>query len=265
MKFLIEPFLTLYKNRRVLLATTMVDIKSRYAGSVMGLIWMVLYPILFLAAYSFVYVFILKVQVSDMTPVEYIILIFSGLVPFLGFSEGLAVSTSAITSNASLVKNTLFPIAVIPVKAVLSTQSIEVVGMILLLVASAATGRLSVYTLLLFPVWVLQLLFGAGVGWIVASINVLAKDLQSMIGLISLFIMMISPIAYRADSVDGVLAVFLKLNPLYYFITVYQNCFLFAQLPPTSVLVIMVAFSIGIFCLGYAFFQKMSQLFADNI
>lgn len=73
----------------MLWATTLADIQSRYAGSVLGMFWLVIYPILMLTAYSVVYVFIFQVRLEQITTPQYVMLIFSGLIPFLGFSEGL--------------------------------------------------------------------------------------------------------------------------------------------------------------------------------
>ena len=139
----------------MLWATTLADIQSRYAGSVLGMFWLVIYPILMLTAYSVVYVFIFQVRLEQITTPQYVMLIFSGLIPFLGFSEGLGNSVISVTSNASLVKNTLYPIELIPVKAVLFSQCTEVVGLILLTVAVAVTGLLSPWLLLALPLWVM--------------------------------------------------------------------------------------------------------------
>lgn len=146
----------------MLWATTLADIQSRYAGSVLGMFWLVIYPILMLTAYSVVYVFIFQVRLEQITTPQYVMLIFSGLIPFLGFSEGLGNSVISVTSNASLVKNTLYPIELIPVKAVLFSQCTEVVGLILLTVAVAVTGLLSPWLLLALPLWSFQVIFGIG-------------------------------------------------------------------------------------------------------
>ena len=146
-----HSFKVLWDHRKMLWATTLADIQSLYAGSVLGMFWLVIYPILMLTAYSVVYVFIFQVRLEQITTPQYVMLIFSGLIPFLGFSEGLGNSVISVTSNASLVKNTLYPIELIPVKAVLFSQCTEVVGLILLTVAVAVTGLLSPWLLLALP------------------------------------------------------------------------------------------------------------------
>ena len=95
-----HSFKVLWDHRKMLWATTLADIQSRYAGSVLGMFWLVIYPILMLTAYSVVYVFIFQVRLEQITTPQYVMLIFSGLIPFLGFSEGLGNSVISVTSNA---------------------------------------------------------------------------------------------------------------------------------------------------------------------
>ena len=67
-------------------------------------------------------------------------------------------------------------------------------------------------------------MFSVGLLWILSSLNVYFRDLQNVVSVAILFSMMTSPIAYTADMVPHSLQPFLKLNPLYYLITCYQDC-----------------------------------------
>jgi len=57
-KFIFEPYALLWKHRRLLIQTTWNDIRTRFAGSILGLIWLFLFPLLFLGAYAFMYIFL---------------------------------------------------------------------------------------------------------------------------------------------------------------------------------------------------------------
>ena len=54
-------------------------------------------------------------------------------------------------------------------------------------------------------------------------------------------------------------------EPLYYFITAYQHCFIYGEMPPRDILVAVVLISLGTFLVGFWVFEKMKQLFDDNI
>jgi len=259
------PFRLIIKNRHMLVNLTVSDLKAKYAGSVLGLLWMFFYPLLLLAAYSFVYIFIFQARFGQMGSLEYVMLIFSGLMPFLGFTEGLAVSIVSVTSNASIVKNTMFPVEILPVKAVFFAQCTQTVGFVILTIATAVTGRVSVFTSAALLVWVFQIIFGIGLGWLFACLNIYFRDLQNMINLITLFLMMISPIAYTVDMVPAGLQPYLKINPLYYFISAYQDCFIAGCFPRYGVLWKLAVISLVVFWFGYFLFSRLKAVFADNI
>ncbi len=263
--WLINPFRVIYKYRKIIKSTTIADLKAKFAGSLLGTFWIILYPLLLLTAYSFVYIFVLQVRFGQMSTPEYIMLIFSGLIPFLGFTEGLAASVVSVSSNSSLIKNTLFPIDIIPVKAVIISQCTQVVGMIILIITLIVSKNLTPYALLILPIWFCQMLFGIGLGWIVSCLNVYFKDLQNIISLITLFLMMISPIAYTVDMVPVGLKPFLSFNPLYYFITAYQDSLVIGCFPRDNVFFMLIVISLIMFIVGYWFFSKMKQVFADNV
>ena len=265
MKLFIEPFIIIFKNRYMLTNITISDIKAKYAGSLLGLIWMFVYPLLLLAAYSFVYIFIFQARFAQMNSLEYVLLIFSGLIPFLGFTEGLAVSIVSITANSSIVKNTMFPVEILPVKAVFFAQCTQTVGFIILTIVTAITGNISVYSFLLLPIWIFQIFFGIGLGWLFACLNIYFRDLQNLINLITLFLMMISPIAYTVDMVPAGLQPYLKINPLYYFITAYQDSLIVGCFPRDGVLWKLAVISLLVFWLGYYVFSRLKTIFVDNV
>src|SRR5579884_876989 len=105
MGVLLRPVQLILAHRHMLAATTFNDLRARFAGSVLGLAWLLLYPLLLLGTYAIVYVFILKVRLGMLDPFEYVALIFCGLIPFIGFSEALGSGVGAVTSNSNLVKN----------------------------------------------------------------------------------------------------------------------------------------------------------------
>jgi lipopolysaccharide transport system permease protein len=260
-----KPFLLLWRNRRMIKQTTMHDIRARYAGSYMGLVWAVLYPLLFLACYAVIYIFVFQMRYQSMGNVEYVMLIFSGLVPFIGVQEALAYGTGCVVANANLMKNTLFPIELVPVKTLLATQPTQISGFLLIVICLSFMGKLTPYVLLLPLAWIMQMLFDLGIIWIFSSLNVLFRDLQNIVGILIIFLMMISPIAYPAEIVPDNLRGFLGANPLYYMISTYQDILLMGRFPRIGLVVPFIAMSFIVFWIGYFFFSKMKKVFLDNV
>ena len=245
--------------------TSINDIRARYAGLVLGLVWLVLYPVLFLGVYAATYLCVFKVRFALFDSNQYVAVIFCGLIPFLGFAEALGLGVGSVTANANLIKNTLFPIELIPVKAVLVSQCSQVVGTGLLLITVALMGKLTWWALLLPLAWAGQILFSVGLLWILSSLNVYFRDLQNMVSVAILFLMMTSPIAYTADMVPATLRPFLKLNPLSYLIASYQDCLMIGRFPRDGVLWVWLGIAAAFFCGGYWFFGRMKTLFVDNV
>ena len=258
MSFFYAPVLLLWRHRRLLWRTACSDIRARYAGSALGLVWTALYPLLFLALYT--------AALSARTGTDAgsrAILIFCGLIPFLGFAESLAGGTASVTSNAHLIKNTLYPIELIPVKSVIVGQCTCVVGTLLLLAGVGYVGKLTWYAPLVVVVWLLQLIMTIGIVWIFASLNTFLRDLQNTVSILILMLMIASPIAYTIDQVPEKMRAILACNPLYYTITSYQDCLYLGRFPRT--LWILALISAGTFLVGAWFFRRLKMVLADNV
>ncbi|MDJ0734361.1 MAG: ABC transporter permease [Nostocaceae cyanobacterium] len=261
---ILPPFTTLLRHRLMLYQTTINEIKTRYAGSVLGLMWLVIYPLLFLGTYAIVYLYIFKIRFPNLSSNEYVALIFCGLIPFLGFSEALSAGVPSVVASSNLIKNTLFPIELVPVKAVFVGQATQLMGMGLLLIALLLIGKLSILSPIFILVWVCQILFTIGLVWILSSLNVYIRDIQNIIAIVILILMMLSPIAYTEAMVPASMRPFLAINPLYYMIIAYQSVLMLNQFP-LRIFVPLISMSLGIYILGFWFFTRMKKIFSDNI
>jgi lipopolysaccharide transport system permease protein len=263
--FFSDPLQTLWKNRRLLKQTTLADIRMRYAGSVLGFFWLFLYPLLFLSCYAVIYLCVYRMQYPGLDTVDSVLMIFCGLVPFLGFAEALSSGVGSLTSNANLIRNTLFPADLLPVKSVLMTQTTQAVGTVLLLIALSVTGKLTSWVFLLPVVWLLQLMFTLGLVWVLATLNIYLRDIQQMIAISMLLLMMISPISYTEDMVPASLRPILYLNPLYYIVVCYRSILLRGCAPSGAVFGVLALIALFSFFSGFWFFQKIKRVLADNV
>jgi lipopolysaccharide transport system permease protein len=260
------PYALLWRHRVLLQRTTRSELKARFAGSLLGFVWLLGYPILLLGAYASVFLFVFKTKQEGFeSGFDYVLLIFCGLIPFLGFAEGIGVGTSSVTGSAGLIKNTLFPIDLVPVRAVFVSQAVQVIGSALLLVAVVGNGMLTPWALLLPVVWLLQVMFTIGLIWIVSTVNVYLRDLQQMVSVITLFLMMVSPISIPARDLTGPLLTFSVFNPLWYIIACYQDLMVFGRAPTALAFGGLIALGLGFFAFGYWFFGRMKRVLVDNV
>ena len=255
----------LFSHGRLLRRITATELASRYAGSVLGLGWALLAPLAVLTLYALTYVLILRVQVQDLTPFQYTLFIFAGLVPFLSLAEALTHGVGSVVANRALLTNTVFPIDLAPVKAVLQSQVVMAVGMTALLVSLAAAGMLRPTAVLLPVVWALQVLAVTGVVWVVALLNVVLRDLQMVLAILVMTLMIASPIAYSPDRVPEGLKFVLVLNPFAWFVTAYQNILVFGRWPAAVDWVALVGYTALSFGGGGYFFSRMKKAIIDHV
>ena len=261
---ILEAFSLPFKYKSILKSLIIYDIKSKYAGSFLGYLWIILYPLLFLSVYAIVYLFIFKVKLQMLTSYEYILLIFSGLIPFLSFAEAINRGVHSIVSNANLVKNTLFPIETIALQIVLSSQIIQIVGFMVLLIILTFINKIYTTLILLPFVWFLQIMFTVGIVWIISAVNVFFKDLGNVINLLTIILMLISPIAYTEDMLSENLRKLLLLNPLYYLMVLYHKIFIFGKFD----FIFLIKFSIlsvFTYIIGFYIFYKLKEAFSDYV
>jgi lipopolysaccharide transport system permease protein len=257
--------LLIFKYWPLLIRSTRADLKSRYAGSIIGIGWTILTPFVLLIIYSMVYLVIFQVRVPALTQIQYVMVIFSGLVPFLMTSEAITTSVSSIVSNKSVLSNTVFPVDLLSVKAVLSSQVTMMVGAVFTLTILALSGNLH-WTAVFFPViWFLHIMALIGLTWIFSLINLVFRDLGNIINLSMVVLMVLSPIAYTSDMVPQSLQLLILLNPLAHYVLSYQNVLVLGILPELINILFILIFSFSTFILGGIFFYRTKQVLIDYV
>ncbi len=262
---MLEPFKLIWEYRKIIQSITINDIKAKYAGSFLGIVWALVYPILFLSVYFVVYVVIFKIRLNTMNTFDYVILIFCGLVPWFGFAEAIGLGVNAVTSNASLLKNTLFPVELIPVKIVFSSVISQLIGMALLIIVLALKGYMGLMILFLPVILAMQIVFSIGMVWILSSLNVFFRDLGQIISVLLIMLMMVSPIAYTNEMISPGILPYMKLNPMYYLITMFRDVMMINQLPKMYDFSVFLFVSLGVLYLGYFIFSRLKVVFADYV
>jgi len=243
--------------------TTVGELRQRYAGSLMGLFWLGLSPMLLMAFYSFVYLVVFRVRPAAMSEYEYVLYMLAGLIPFLGLSEALAFGTPSLTSNRAILLNTVFPSELVPVRAVLVSQATTAVGLALTVFVALLMGKLS-WTMLLVPVvWLLQVMFVTGIVWVLALASLVFRDIQQSLTFVTMALMVVTPIAYTVDMVPRAVRAVVYVNPLSYFVFGFHHLIVFGRAPSAVMVGIMVALALLSYVVGFCIFQRAKKVFFD--
>lgn len=254
----------LWRYRHRLREGVTSDIRMRYAGSVLGFTWALLYPVLLLSIYSVLYLMIFKVRPAGLAPDAYVVLVFSGLVPLLAFNESLMAATSSLLSNRSLLLNTVFPAELIPLRAILAGQFPSLMGVIVTVIGATCLGLTHLSAIIMVPLlWVLLLMFVTGIGWVLSLVVLVARDIQQALGLVLMVLTILSPFAYTPDMVPAAMKFVLYFNPLSYFVLSFQQVICYGTWPSWDLMLAVLALGVGSFTLGFRMFMKTKHVFFD--
>jgi lipopolysaccharide transport system permease protein len=254
--------LTVYHNR--LFEGVAQDIRQRYVGSALGSFWAFIFPITQLGIYAGLYSFIFKIQVPGLSQMDYVLLVFSGLVPLMAFNEALTAATSSLVSKKSLLLNTVFPAELIPLRAALSGHVTSLVGLVVTLILGFYLGRTGWEALIFVPIfWLFLLMFAVGLGWLFSLFSLVAQDFQHGLGLVVMLLFLLSPFAYTPDMVPEALRPIIYFNPLSYFVLTFQKIICYGALPDSIPAVGSILLGLGAFFFGFSMFQRVKYVFFD--
>lgn len=253
----------IWRYRRLLASITRVELAKRHAGSVLGMAWVVLQPALLLSVYLFIYLVVFKIRFPGFSRFDYVLYVFCGLVPYLGFMEALTTGALSIKQNMHLVKNVMMPIELIPVRSVLVGMASQFVSIGLVLLLLIGDRALTWHVLWLPAVVVLQVLWLVGLTWILSSITVALPDVTYFVNLFVFLLMFVSPIGFKPDMVPPNVAFVIYLNPIYYMTEMYRASMLYGQWPPPGVAAVYIVMCLATFALGSIFFARFKGVLTD--
>jgi lipopolysaccharide transport system permease protein len=252
---------------RLLVRVTGQDLRMRHAGSLLGLSWIALGPLLILGVYALVYLEVFRVRTNalDLSGPAFVIYIFCGLVPYLATAEAMSRGVTSVTTNKAVLNNTVYPIDLTPAQAALGAQMILVVGLPLVIIGALLTGYAHA-TMLLVPVlWALNFVWLLGVNWLLSMLNVAFRDLQNLLTVILMCLLIASPFAYAPSQVPHAARLVLYLNPFAYFVVGYQQLIMRGQIPSAWYTAVLLVMPIATFALGSWFFSKAKGVLLDYV
>jgi lipopolysaccharide transport system permease protein len=262
---ILEPYKLIYDHRRILQATVRSTIRARYAGSVLGMGWVLFGPLVLLALYALIYAVVFRIRPTGLELADYIVYIFSGLIPLITFGQSLGAGTNSLAADAVLLQNKVFPAELIPLREVLASQAAVFVGLGLVLCYRLLTNGPALAWLLLPVIYLSYLLTTIAVVWAFALLNLIVKDVQQVVTYIMIILLISSPIAYTPHMIPEQFKIMLYLNPLAYYVMSLQSLVVLGQVPPLSILVGCILIGLGSFYFMYRVFVRGKNSFLDLV
>jgi ABC-type polysaccharide/polyol phosphate export permease len=239
------------------------DIKARYAGSGLGMLWTLIMPIFQILLYWFVFSTIMRVRPYSNAQIPYIYFLLSTFFFWLSIQEGILRSGTVIIENADLVKKVPFPNIALPVSVTLASYLHNMVGVIFFILIYAVSGLSHFYLFLIVPVLLLQILFSLGAGMLMAAVIPYVRDLQQFMGYVVQGMFFLSPVLYGLDAIPEEFRNLAYLNPVTIYIEAYHTIIFEKSLPGLWNMCSMAVIS-GLFLFtGVKVFRKLNEGFAD--
>lgn len=256
----------LTSHRQLTWEMTKKELTDRYAGQVLGTVWVLGHPLIMISVYVFLFIVVYDSRIPpelklklDMT--TYLL---SGLLPWMAFQESMAKASTAILNESSLVKQVVFPIEILPVKGVIVSLLTQVITLSLLLIYVLVKYQALYWTVALIPFLLFfQCLAMIGISYVLSSVGVFLRDLKDFVQVFCFAGVFLMPIFFLPSQVPSLFRPILYLNPFSYMIWCYQDAIFFGSFEhPWAWCVFMVA-SVVIFYIGYGIFYKLKHVFGN--
>lgn len=262
-------FASLRRNWSLITQMTKRDVISRYRGSLIGLAWSFFNPLLMLAIYTFVFSTIFKARWGvghEETRAGFAAIMFVGVIIHGLLAECINKAPSLVLSNVSYVKRVVFPLEVLPWVAMGSALFHALISFVVLMLAQLVLGHAIPWTAVLFPIVMLPLVFVAmGFGWLLAATSVFVRDIAMITGLFTTALMFLSPVFYPLSALPEQYRWYILLNPLTFIIEQGRAVLIAGQTPDWIGLGAYLVLAVAFAWVGYWWFQRSRNGFADVV
>ncbi|MFI3214067.1 MAG: ABC transporter permease [Eubacteriales bacterium] len=242
------------------------DFRQRYKGSILGILWSVIIPIVMLAIYTFVFgeIFQAKWSQDSDNKFEYAFIIFCGLCVVNMVTEVMNRSTMAILGNVNYVKKVVFPLEILPVSMTITAVANASISFTILIIGSSIfLNQFYIVSLEVFLLLIPLVVMNMGVAFFLSAITVYYRDMLNLVGIMSTIILYISPVFYSVEGVPAMFKNFIYINPLTLIIENARNvCLEGTHINALEFGIMMVMSSLILF-LGYWIFNRLKKGFAD--
>ena len=254
-------FKELYHYRELLKTNVKKDIRGKYKGSFLGILWSFINPLLQVLVYALVFPYIMKVETEN-----YLIFLICGIIPWTWFITSISQGTTSITNNANLIKKVYFPREILPISVVTSGLVNFLISCLIILIFVIFGGLGITWHLVFLPlIIIVQYLFTLALIFVLSAVNVYVKDVEYIVAFIINMLFYATPILYTTEMFSGPILWLFRLNPLAHLINAYRDVFYVHHIPNLINLSILLGVSILLVVICYIIFKKLEKGFAEEV
>ncbi|HEX2015139.1 MAG TPA: ABC transporter permease [Solirubrobacteraceae bacterium] len=248
------------------------EFKLRFFGSVLGYAWQLMRPLLLFGVLYVVFALILKVQSAPHYPV----ILLMSVILYTFFAEATAGAVSCVLDREPLVRKLHFPRLAIPLSVVLTAGMNLSLNLVVVLVFALASGVYPRLTWFEFPLLVAILaVFASGWAMLLSALFVRFRDLRPIWEVVLQVLFYATPIIYLINKISPQYAWFRQVamfNPLGSIVTQSRHAMVDPTAPGAAALAggwaymaIPGGLVLGVFALGYWYFNRAAPYIAENL
>ena len=229
-------------HRRYVWQAALSELRHRYAGTGLGVVWNVVHPLALITVYSVVFTTLMRGRVPGQfggdNRFAYVLYLCSGLLPWLAFAECVTRGCNALVENATYLRKLPIPESVFVAKSATAATLGLAISFTLLLLIAPPLGLRPGATWLLLPLPLLALMAMAyGVALMCATLNVFLRDVGQLLTIGLQVVLWTAPIVYVNDDsiLPGWFVRLLPFHPLHPPLVAVRDLFLIHTAPPAWV------------------------------
>ena len=222
-----ERIKNIYLSRYILWSMVAKQLKAKYSGSILGISWAVLNPILIMVAISFIFSVVFKAGIE-----KFSLFLLSGILPWMFFSISLSEATFSILNQIQLLRQFNLPKEFLPLSSILANFLNFLLGLVFIFPIFLIFKPKVIFLLpLLAIVLFLHLFFVVGLGLLLSILNVFFRDVGHLLSILLMFWFWITPIFYSTEMVPLSFRWIINLNPMMPYVVSYRDVLFFGNMP----------------------------------
>lgn len=251
----------LYKYRQLLKSNIKKEIRGKYKGSFLGVLWSFVNPLLSVLVYAIVFPLILK-----NTQEHYVTYLIIGIIPWNFFVYSISQGTTTIMVNGGIIKKVYFPREILPISVVSSALVNFLISCLIILLFLLFSGiGISKYIVFMPIVIIIQYIMTLGIVFITSAINVYIRDAEYIINFFINMLFYATPILYSQEIIPARWRNILSLNPMAIIINGYRDILYYQRIPDFTYVLLLFLFSILLLLFGIFVFKKLERGFAEEV
>jgi lipopolysaccharide transport system permease protein len=249
----------------LLIELTKRDFTERYSGSVLGVFWTFIWPLVNIFVYTVIFSQVMGARLQGASSTySYGIYLIAGILPWTAFANTVSRSATIFADKKGIISKIKVSLPSLPLYIVMSESITFLITLLIYMVFLLMTGTPLRTSLIFLPViYLVQQIFAFSLGFLITIFHVFIRDLKEITGIVLQLWFWFTPIVYVYDILPAFAKNLVAFNPAFLFIKAYQDIFVLNQVPEFVNLMKLSIMAHLLLLAGYVIFKKLERDIRD--